>query len=201
MAEKHPDLMTFEEFAEWCETQEDRYELIEGIPVLKDPLPSEDQRPGMMAGAKKRHDTVVVNAIAALRPQLRGGPCRPFSGDTLVRVSIRRGRRPDVGVDCGNTDDDDHEASAPTLAIEVLSPSTRPTDLHTKIAEYQRIPTMRYVILVDPRRIDVSFSSREDEGAWETRTIEDADAVLELPSIDARLPIRDLYEDVTLEGG
>ena len=199
MAEQQPDLMSFEEFAEWCEHQEDRYELIDGVPVLKDPLPPDEQRPGMMAGAKRRHDTIVVNAIASLRPQLRGGPCRPFSGDTMIRTAIRKGRRPDVGVECGPSDPDGHDAENPTLAIEVLSPSTRQTDLHIKIAEYQRIPTMRYILLIDPRAIDVSFSFREDEGAWDTIGITDPDATIELPSIGARLTIAELYEDVPLE--
>ena len=199
MAEQQPDLMSFEEFALWCETQEDRYELIDGVPVLKDSLPPEEQRPGMMAGAKERHDTIVVNAIASLRPQLRGGPCRTFTGDTLVRVAIRRGRRPDVGVACGPRDPDGHEAREPTLAVEVLSPSTRQTDLVIKIAEYQRIETMRYVLLIDPRAVDVSFSFREDAGAWETVGITDPEAVIDMPAIDARLSIAELYEDVPLE--
>ena len=63
--------MTVEEFLEWNLSQDQRYELVDGVPV---PLRA-------MAGAKAEHDTIVVNLIAALHSQLRGSPCKPRTAD------------------------------------------------------------------------------------------------------------------------
>src|ERR1700757_727069 len=65
-----PDYATIEpeEFFAWVSGQEGRYELVEGEVV-------------MMAGAGRRHDAIVVNLIAAIRPQPRSGPCHTFTDD------------------------------------------------------------------------------------------------------------------------
>ena len=50
--------MEGDEFLLWCLDQEDRYELVNGVPVK------------MMAGASRAHDRVAVNLIASLLGQL-----------------------------------------------------------------------------------------------------------------------------------
>ena len=42
-----------EEFLEWCQHQEERHELVSGVPVA-------------MAGAQRRHDQIVVNAMPTM---------------------------------------------------------------------------------------------------------------------------------------
>ena len=70
--------MSEEEFFAWQEKQERLYELVDGLPVL--PLK-------MMTGASQAHDRALVNIIAALGNQLRGGPCRPTTDILAVRTS------------------------------------------------------------------------------------------------------------------
>jgi hypothetical protein len=41
----------------------------------------------MMAGAGRRHDSIVVNLTAAVHAQVRGGPCQTFTSDTYVSIS------------------------------------------------------------------------------------------------------------------
>ena len=69
MTEAAPRRWTVEEFFAWQERQPERYELVDGFPAR------------MMAGAKNVHDDIVVNVLAELRSQLRGGGCRPFTSD------------------------------------------------------------------------------------------------------------------------
>ena len=80
--------MSADTFFAWVSSQEERYELVDGVPV-------------MMAGAGRRHDRVVVNSISALHRRLRNGPCQTFSGATYIAVPGQNQRMPDVGVDCG----------------------------------------------------------------------------------------------------
>jgi hypothetical protein len=62
-------LMNGDQFLDWRQDQPGRWELVSGTPVR------------MMAGAKQRHDRIVVNLIADLRNALRGSKWRPWSAD------------------------------------------------------------------------------------------------------------------------
>ncbi|MDR3535367.1 MAG: Uma2 family endonuclease [Acetobacteraceae bacterium] len=180
--------MTPDEFLDWIQAQDQRYELVDGVPVA-------------MAGAKRRHDQIVVNALAELRNQLRGGPCRPFSADTAVRISTGNIRFPDAGVDCGRFDDEATFAPAPAVVIEVLSASTRDFDLFGKLEEYKTIPALRHIMLVNPDDPQIIHWSRAEEGEWGYRIIEGLESALEFPDLGLRLALADLYEGLQFRIG
>jgi Uma2 family endonuclease len=189
MAEPQPRLMTVEEFYAWQLDQEERYELVDGIPV---PLRG-------MTGASNAHDAIVVNLIISLGNQLRGGPCRVASADTAVRTAIRRLRRPDVTVECAPVDPASYEARAPKLLVEVLSPSTRRIDQVRKPEEYKRLPTVAAILFVEPAQPQALLLSRQADGTWLDTPFQGLDAVIPLPEIEASLALRDVYEGVPLE--
>src|ERR1700688_4532184 len=109
MAETQMRSMTPEEFYLWQLDQEERYELVEGVPV---PLRA-------MTGASNVHDVILVNCIIELGNRLRGTPCRAASADPALRPSIRSSRRPDVTVDCAPPEKTAYEARRPTVVVEV----------------------------------------------------------------------------------
>jgi Uma2 family endonuclease len=148
--------MTVEEFYRWQLDQDERYELVEGVPT---PLRA-------MTGASNVHDVILVNCIVELGNRLRGKPCRVASADTALRTSIRSARRPDVTVDCAPPEERSYEARRPTVVVEVLSPSTRKFDQFTKLDEYRRRPSLRHILLIDPDAVAAKLYSRADEGAW-----------------------------------
>ena len=62
MAGTGTKLMTVEEFFVWQQGQEDRYELVEGVPViLRDPIT-------MMTGASSLHDRITSNVLLVMWP-------------------------------------------------------------------------------------------------------------------------------------
>ncbi len=137
MSERAVAKMTADEFLLWHEQQQDRrYELVDGVPVA-------------MAGARRRHDQVVVNTLVALGGRLGVGPCRPFSSDTAVRISEYQVRYPDLGVDCRRFVDEALAADAPAVVFEVLSETTPAFDLVRKVEEYKSVDSLRHIILVD----------------------------------------------------
>jgi Uma2 family endonuclease len=188
MAEPQRRLMTPEEFFAWQLDQEERYELVDGVPV---PLRG-------MTGASNAHDAVAVNIIISLGNQLRRGPCRVATADTAVRTSIRGIRRPDVTVECAPIDPKSYEAHAPKLVVEVLSPSTRQMDRIRKVEEYKRLPTLTAIMLVEPRVANV-LVLRRDGAEWRDEAYAGTDSVVPLPEIGASLTLRDVYEGVPLE--
>lgn len=189
MAEPRRRLMTVEEFFAWQLDQEERYELVDGIPV---PLRG-------MTGASNAHDGIVVNIIASLHDQLRGGPCRVATADTAVRTAIRGVRRPDVTVECTPIDPASYEARAPKLLVEVLSPSTRRIDELRKPEEYKRLPTTAAILFIEPRQAQALLLARQSDGTWLDTPFQGLDALILLPEIGASLALRDVYEGVPLE--
>ena len=188
MVETQTRPMTPDEFYRWQLDQDERYELVDGIPV---PLRA-------MTGASNVHDAILVNCIIELGTRLRGKPCRVASADTAVRTSIRTSRRPDVTVDCAPPDSRSYEARQPTVVVEVLSPSTRKIDRFTKLEEYRRHPSLRHILLIDPDAVAAKLYSRVDEGAWSDADLIGGDAVIDLKAIDVALPLGALYERIDL---
>jgi Uma2 family endonuclease len=180
--------MTADDFLEWDSGQPDaRHELIDGAAVA-------------MTGARRRHDRIVVNAVAALSDRLRGGRCEPFTADIAVRIPNGNVRRPDIGVDCGPAEDAMTYAAAPRLLAEVLSPATRAFDLARKLEEYKSIPGLEYVLLVDPEAPEVILWSRDAARAWGHAVFTGLAATIELPALGVALPLSELYRGIAFPG-
>ena len=190
MAETQMRLMTCEEFYQWQLDQDERYELVDGAPRLRRVPP----------GATNYQDTIVVNCIGELGARLRGKPCWVASANTALRTSIRTSRRPDVTVDCAPPDGKSYEAHKPTVAVEVLSPSTSKTDRFIKLEEYRRHPTIRHILLVDPDAIAAVHYSRPEGGERADAELRGAEAVIEFTAIEVALPLGALYDRLTMTG-
>ena len=177
--------MDADDFLTWCLDQEEDYELVDGVPVA-------------MPGARQRHDQIVVNVIAELGNQLRGATCRPFSGNTAVRIPNGNIRRPDAGVDCGIFDDQAMAADQPILVVKVLSPSTRAFDMLGKLEEHKTMPNLRHVLLVNPDEPQVLHWMRADGGTWTHHPHEGLDAAIGLAPPGVTLRLAELYDGLTV---
>jgi Uma2 family endonuclease len=186
MAEAKLRTMTVEEFYVWQLDQDERYELVEGVPV---PLRA-------ATGASNVHDAILVNCIGELGIRLRGKACRVASANTALRTSVRNARRPDVTIDCAPLEQGSYEAHKPTVVIEVLSPSTRRFDEITKLDEYRRHPSLRHILLIDPDAIRARLYSRPDGGEWGEVVLVGKDAAVDLGAIDVTLELGALYDRV-----
>ncbi len=185
MSERATPRMAAADFLHWQLERSEPYELVDGAPVA-------------MAGAKRRHDRIVVNAIAVLGPALRGTPCDPFTADLAVLMPNGNVRRPDVGVHCGPFDEEALHAARPRMVIEVLSRSTRALDQVGKLDEYKTVEGLDYILLVDPETAEVILWLRDATRAWQHRPLRGVETLVELPELGLTLPLADLYEGVAL---
>ena len=180
-----PD-MTADEFLVWNLSREQRYELVDGVPV---PLRA-------MYGASNFHDDIVTHLIVALGIKLKG--CKPRTADTALRTAIKRVRRPDVTVDCAQSLPDAYESHKPTAVFEVLSPSTRLVDGSLKLSEYLRHPPLRTIVHIDPDRMAVAVFHRGADGQWSDWLLiapGDLVAVQETPAV---LTLAEIYDGIPL---
>ena len=172
--------ITPEQFFAWVSGREERYELVDGEVV-------------MMAGAGRRHDRIVLNLTAAIHSQIRGGPCQTFTGDTYVATNLTTRRMPDLGVDRGKPDDDSLMADKPALLVEVLSPTTGGFDVTVKLAEYQSLPSLNYILFVDTASPNVHLYSRDDDGRWKDIVLKGLEALVDFRKLNARLELQEIY--------
>jgi Uma2 family endonuclease len=178
--------MTVEEFLQWNLLQDERYELVDGFPV---PLRS-------MAGAKGEHDVLVINLIRELSTQLRGSRCGPRTSDTALRTSIKNLRRPDVTIECAPLERGSLEARNPVAVFEVLSPTTRQIDRSVKLQEYQRHPSLRTIVHIDPDVMDVIVFTRTAAGIWDHARLDQPEDMVVILDTSAEVRLADLYEGV-----
>jgi Uma2 family endonuclease len=117
----------------------------------------------------------------------------------VVRISAKTLRRPDVTIECGEGDRRDMAVVEPRAFIEVLSPSTMNFDRVSKLGEYQSVPSMTHILLVDTEQPRIDVCSREADGSWRTLRYDGLDAKLELPAVGACLALADVYERLAFE--
>ena len=150
-----------------------------------------------MGGASRVHNTIVFNLGAAIRPHLRGTPCRIGGGDMKIFIeAVNRGYYPNLVVSCDDPTDeaDEYTETRPLLVIEVLSSSTAVNDRTEKRLNYQRLGSLQEYVLVAQHESSVEVYRRQPDGCLCIRYSADDD--IELASIDLRLPVSIVYEDV-----
>ena len=154
-----------------------------------------------MSGASDAHVTIAGNLYMALRQHLRGGPCSVFISDMKLRVEEDKAFfYPDVFVTCADADRaQSHHKSAPSLVVEVLSPSTSAYDRGAKFASYRKLTSLREVALIDSERLSVDLFRRDEQGRWVLYPFDALGQQLELASVGLHLPIETLYEAVHLD--
>ena len=143
--------MTEPEFDAFLQAREERWELLDGAPI-------------MMIRTTQRHQDIVANILAALHEPLRGTGCRPTCSRTGVRTGAGTIRVPDLIVDCGSGDDEGMCATTPALVIEVLSPSRDHFDTHLWVSVYKTHRDITCIILTDPDAARAILHRREDAG-------------------------------------
>ena len=169
------------DFLAWEETQAERHEFVRGEVFA-------------MVGARRVHGLVSLNIAAALKNQLRGSVCRVFNETMKLQVADDVLFYPDVFVTCDPADlRTELVFRAPTLVVEVLSPSTQANDRGGKFTWYRRLASLREYLLVDPDSREVQLFRRGSDGLFTLHDLSGAPLVT-LTSIDCQLPAEDIFD-------
>lgn len=172
---------------------EERHEFLDG--VIYD-----------MAGESPEHGDISSNVTGLVLSQLKGS-CRARIKDTKVRsgpaatspfASRALCSYPDLVVICGEPEYADEKREVvtnPTMIVEVLSPSTEAFDRGVKFARYQTNPTLKDYVLVSQNAPVVEVFSRHGD-SWLYRRFAGFEETAIVPSLDIRLPLRDVFNRV-----
>jgi Uma2 family endonuclease len=152
-----------------------------------------------MAGGTNDQAAIAMNAGGSIGSQLRGKPCRTFGSDAKVRIEFPDHTRfyyPDLQVVCHPNPGGDHFQQQPVVVLEVLSESTRRTDLGEKKDAYLTIPSLKVLLLAESDRPRVTVYRRRREGGFEVEEHGGPEGVVDLSEIGAVLPLAELYEGI-----
>lgn len=159
-----------------------------------------------MAGESIEHSRICVNVAGELRALLKGSPCEVLSPNMKV-VTSPSGlfSYPDVVVICGEPQFYDERRDIltnPTIVFEVLSPSTEAYDRGEKFLRYRtQIETLREYVLVSQHRPLVEHYVRRPDGSWSYSSVGGLSEAIDLPSIDCRLPLSEIYDRIIFPAG
>lgn len=185
--------MTEDEFLDWHERQEYRYELVNGFPIQSFP-------PKGMIGETCIHNAVAQNVAYALTPPARAKDCRPFAYNAAVRCGPHDVRYPDVVVDCGPRDGGAMVTSEPVIVAEVHSPTTTSIEVTDKLEGYRSNSSICVIMLIEPDLVSVKLYRRTDD-AWAIERYYRLHRTIPLPEIGGKLPVADIYYGLDPEVG
>jgi Uma2 family endonuclease len=158
---------TVAEFEAWHARQPERWEFAEG-------------RPRLMAPASMKHAVIKANLFRALDRALGDSGCEVLVGPQILTDEISA--IPDVVVTCAPIDLSTPVVAAPTIIVEVMSPSSEADDTLRKWFGYRQIASLKhYLVLAQDRRV-VQIHSRAGD-LWRERFVSEGAIELDDPPL------------------
>jgi len=147
-----------------------------------------------MSGASARHNLIGLGLAGLLANHLRGGPCQVFAFDLKVHIDdkeIECFYYPDVFVACDPQDNHNYYRDRPKVIVEIISPSTRRTDIGEKLAYYRRLPSVEEIMFIEQDWPELLLYHRAD--GWHKHVYTQLDSVIRLDSIGFAAPLAAFY--------
>ncbi|MBE9033006.1 Uma2 family endonuclease [filamentous cyanobacterium LEGE 11480] len=183
--------MTPEEFLEWEQTQELRYEYVDGQVI--------SMQGELDANAEKTiaHNDLALSLYRLLYDRVKSRGGRINVADVKVKVR-RRFRYPDLVVTCDERDKTAiKQFQYPKVIVEVLSPGTESVDRGKKLQEYQSLETLQEYVLINSQEMAVEIYRRGEGRTWLYESYGDGEEFA-LASLEFDCAIAHLYEGITL---
>ncbi|MEZ5842666.1 MAG: Uma2 family endonuclease [Hyphomicrobiaceae bacterium] len=165
---------TVAEFMDWaCRQERGRHELVHGEIVA-------------MAPERAGHNRTKYRVVRMLDDAIRraGVGCTAYTDGMTVVIDAHTAREPDALVQCGKPiDPDSLIADAPTIVVEVTSPSSMRADTEHKLQEYMTLASVQHYLIVDQANAVVVHHKRQTDGTILTRLVRDGEITLDPPGI------------------
>jgi len=156
-----------------------------------------------MSGASPTHNQITANVLAEIHAQFKKRPCRLYVNDMRVKVSpTGLYTYPDIVALCDKPRFDDAQQDTllnPSVLIEVLSDSTANSDRGAKFKHYRTLDSLKEYLLVAQDEYHIEHYVRQATYQWLLSETSNLQAVIELPSINCRLALTDIYDKVEIE--
>ncbi|MCY3832590.1 MAG: Uma2 family endonuclease [Chloroflexi bacterium] len=180
--------LTVEEYLAWEENNFEKHEYIDG-------------EARCMAGAKGRHNRIMMNLAVTIGRQLDDSDCFLLSSEMRVKAGETRYVYPDLTAVCGEEEyarENEMELLNPVLVIEVTSPSSLPIDRGEKQDYYFEMPSVEAYLIIDQHRVCAELCIRGHAG-WKTTTFTSLGDTITLEAINCELPLAQVYRGIVFD--
>lgn len=181
--------MTKAEFYEWVVRQpQGRFELKDGRVVQQ------------MTGASKAHNRIVSNVIFALGARLDRDVWSITASDLAVEID-EDVRYPDLVVERLDAPGPPLVAERADLLLEVLSPSSKGTDMQMKAAEYTSLTALDAYIVASQDEAVCRIWQRGGEAMVfpaKPAEVNGLDATIEVAWLGISLPLSEIYRGIAV---
>lgn len=175
------------EFFAWLQMHEGgRYELKNGEIVVQ-------------AGSKQQHARLSGRFLNAIARQLDLGEWLAVMADFAVEIENDI-RYPDVVIARASPDPAALSTDAPSLIVEVLSPSSAGRDMVEKLAEYTSLPSLEaYVVASQDEAIVWVWQRDQATRTFPALPLEIAglDGSIEIAALGVTVPLAEIYRGIT----
>lgn len=175
--------LSLQAYLDWENAQPERHEFYRGEVFA-------------MTGGRRSHGRVTANLVRHFGNQLAGTPCQVFSESMKIQIADDTILYPDIFVTCDRQDlQTEMIFRAPTLVIEVLSPSTQAYDRSQKFALYRRLPSLKEYALIDPETRRAEVFRINADGHFVLFDMSESET-LELASINCKVAMAEVFDGI-----
>lgn len=183
------DRFNYGDYLKWPE--DERWELIDGVPYNMTPSPS------------RTHQEILVALLTKFYTFLEGKDCRVYVAPFDVRLPDGEEKedeiitvvQPDLVVVCDRTKLDDKGClGSPDLIVEITSPSTARKDLKEKFNLYERMGVKEYWI-INPTDETVMVFQLEPQGKYGRPAVYSNEDSIRVGILDElTIPLKDIFK-------
>lgn len=158
-SDKADRMYSYADYLQWSD--EEKWEIIDGIPYNMAPAPS------------PRHQSICMALSAEFYNHFKNKPCKVFAGPLDVRLP-RKGEsedekildvvQPDILIVCDKSKLDTKGClGAPELIVEIISPGTSQKDSITKLNLYEKSGVLEYWLIRPDEKTVMVFTLGKDK--------------------------------------
>jgi Uma2 family endonuclease len=167
---------TVTDYLDWADSQSERRrtELINGQIVAMSP-------------ERADHNRVKGAVYLALHQAVKsaGLPCEVFTDGMTVPIDLHTAYEPDALVHCGpRIPPNQLTVPAPTIVVEVLSPTSAHSDTSAKLIGYFKIPSIRHYLVIDPDGRSIAHHTRRGDETLTVNTLRSGSLQFDPPGIE-----------------
>lgn len=148
-----------------------------------------------ISGASDNHNLICQNLLLISRTLLRPKGFYIFMENVKVKIHNEKiYYYPDIIVtNEARTNETRYIQFQPALLAEVISDSTRKTNMVDKLIQYQKYPSLKYYLIIEQDKQEVIVISRNQQNNWQSETYNQPEVTINLTALDIQPSLKDLY--------